>query len=141
MSEGVGRFKVSLAYWVHMTLRDDAWHVILLSQIARVSDFKRRDLGFGERQRHTVQRVLNEMEAKGWVSRNRPQSGNWHPGVLSRFYFGRDNQLTQSDMEAVEGYLEPVAEQTGLTVEALLAEGCPTNTYPSEYRGILNNPE
>lgn len=134
-------FKRILAYWVVMTLRDDAWNVILLSQIARVHDFKRRDLGFPEESRHTVQRVLNEMEGKGWVARNRPQSGNWHPGVLSRFYFGRDNRLSESDMEQVEEYLEPVAEQTGISVEALLQEGCPTNEYPESYRFILNNPD
>lgn len=116
-----------------MTLRDRAWNIILLSQIARVENFKRKDLGFSEEERHTVQRVLNEMEARGWVERKRPQSGIWYPGVLSKHYFGNDYDFTVAEMEELEERLQSIAEETGTPIEELLSYGCRSNNYPDGY--------
>lgn len=62
-----------------MTLRDDVWDEVL-TELANNGYFKISDLPFGEDQRHTVRRVLKEMEDKSWVRRDSPQAAIWRLG-------------------------------------------------------------
>lgn len=80
-----------------------------------------------------MQRVLNQMEQRGWVERKRPQSGIWHPGVLSKYYFGNGYDFTEEQMREVEELLEPIADITDTPVEELLQFGCRSNNYPDGY--------
>jgi len=101
-----------------MTLRDDTWHITLLLKIVQAETFKRKELGFTEDERHTVSRVLNDMEQKGWLHRETPTSGVWHPGVITRYLFAEE-ELGFSEMQELDEYLEPVAQQSGITLEEL----------------------
>lgn len=62
-----------------MTLRDDVWHEVL-STLATQQKFKISELGFEDSQRHTVRRVLREMESRGYLKRDNKQSPFWQRG-------------------------------------------------------------
>lgn len=94
-----------------MTLRERAWHVTLITKISQAETFKRKQLGFEESERHTVQRALNSMEEWGWLYRETETGGIWEPGVLTRWIF-TDEQLTPEEEAQLEEHLKPVAEQT-----------------------------
>jgi len=48
--------------------------------MANSGDFKIGDLPFEEGERHTVRRVLRNMEDKGWLRREKKTSNIWKPG-------------------------------------------------------------
>lgn len=102
-----------------MTLRDSTWFVVLLSKIFNCETFKRTDLGFQEPERHTVNRVLGAMEERGLLYRETEGSAQWHPGVVTRWYFSEES-LTQQEREEVRDYLKPVAEQTEMDLDELM---------------------
>jgi len=62
-----------------MTLRDDVWHEVL-RQLVKTGSFRISDLPFDESQRHTVRRVLREMEDLGWLSRKNKRAATWRIG-------------------------------------------------------------
>jgi len=62
-----------------MTLRDRVWDAAL-TEIVENGTFLIKDLEFEESQRHTVRRVLGEMEALGWLSRTDSDTRTWQLG-------------------------------------------------------------
>lgn len=104
-----------------MTLRESAWHVTVLTQLTKVEQFRRRDLGFEESERHTVQRALNSMEELGWLQRDTETGGVWQPGVVTRYVFSEEELSTREERQ-LDAYLEPVAEQIGVELEGLKAQ-------------------
>jgi hypothetical protein len=62
-----------------MTLRDDCW-TTALEQIVRTGKFKLTDLPFKESERHTVRRVLREMEGYSWLTRDSQHASIWRAG-------------------------------------------------------------
>lgn len=62
-----------------MTLRDEAWNTAL-EQIVKTGKFKLTDLPFKESERHTVRRVLREMEAYNWLARESEHAAIWRAG-------------------------------------------------------------
>lgn len=66
-----------------MTIRDEVWHEVLL-QLMRTSKFRIGDLPFDESQRHTVRRVLREMEQMSWLSRETERAATWRMGELAQ---------------------------------------------------------
>ncbi|MFC4551772.1 MULTISPECIES: hypothetical protein [Halorussus] len=67
-----------------MTVRDDAWHAVLvaLSNLDDDEPLRLADLGFSDERKHTVRRTMNEMESKGWLQRPNNRSGDWYPGPM-----------------------------------------------------------
>jgi hypothetical protein len=62
-----------------MTTRDQVWNAVL-KQLIRTGYFKISDLPFDEEQRHTVRRVLREMEDLDWLERESNRSAIWRIG-------------------------------------------------------------
>lgn len=62
-----------------MTLRDEAWNTAL-EQIVRTGKFKLTDLPFKDSERHTVRRVLRQMEAFDWLQRESEHAAIWRAG-------------------------------------------------------------
>jgi len=68
-----------------MTLRDQVWDEVL-HQLVRTGQFKISDLDFEESQRHTVRRVLREMEDLNWLRRDDNLSATWKLGELAEMH-------------------------------------------------------
>lgn len=66
-----------------MTLRDEVWDAAL-EEIISEGKFLISDLPFEQSERHTVRRVLKELESKDWVTRNNPQSKTWRAGEKAK---------------------------------------------------------
>jgi hypothetical protein len=66
-----------------MTLRDDAWNIALI-QIVKTGKFRLTDLPFKESERHTVRRVLREMEAYDWLERDSDYASIWRAGDMAQ---------------------------------------------------------
>lgn len=64
-----------------MTLRDEIWDEVLLTLIEK-GRFKISELDFTEGERHTVRRVLREMEDLGWLKRTSDRGRIWWAGDL-----------------------------------------------------------
>lgn len=62
-----------------MTLRDEVWDAVLM-ELTNRGKLKISDLPFEEGQRHTVRRVLREMDDLGWVRRESKQAAIWRLG-------------------------------------------------------------
>jgi hypothetical protein len=65
-----------------VTLRDEAWNIALI-QIVKSGKFQLTDLPFKESERHTVRRVLREMEAYGWLERESEYASVWRAGEMA----------------------------------------------------------
>lgn len=68
-----------------MTLRDKVWHAVL-QQLIKTGYFRISDLPFDESQRHTVRRVLHDMEDKGWLYRENELAATWRVGETGKRY-------------------------------------------------------
>lgn len=68
-----------------MTLRDQVWNAVL-KQIVKTGYFKISDLPFEENQRHTVRRVLREMEELDWLERENNRAAIWRIGELGKLH-------------------------------------------------------
>lgn len=68
-----------------MTLRDEVWDAVL-KQLVRTGYFKISDLPFDEGQRHTVRRVLREMEDLGWLERENNRAAIWRIGETGKLH-------------------------------------------------------
>lgn len=77
-----------------MTLRDEVWNAVL-KQLAQTGKFKISDLPFDDSQRHTVRRVLREMEQLYWLSRESTQAAIWRIGELGRLHLNVSPELIQ----------------------------------------------
>jgi ribosomal protein S19E (S16A) len=66
-----------------MTARDQVWDAVL-RQLNKTGYFKISDLPFDESQRHTVRRVLREMEQLGWLERENDRAAIWRVGERGR---------------------------------------------------------
>jgi len=62
-----------------MTLRDRVWDAAL-TEIKESGVLLIKDFDFEESERHTVRRVLGEMEELGWLSRTDSDSRTWRLG-------------------------------------------------------------
>jgi len=62
-----------------MTLRDQVWNAVL-EQLRKTAQFKISALPFGESQRHTVRRVLRNMEKMGLLYRENNRAAIWRIG-------------------------------------------------------------
>ena len=62
-----------------MGIRDEAWSAVLL-ELRRSGQFRISDLPFNDEQRHTVRRVLREMESLGWLARESKRAATWRIG-------------------------------------------------------------
>lgn len=68
-----------------MTLRDEVWNSVL-KQLVKTGNFRISDLPFNESQRHTVRRVLREMEDLGWLERENKRSATWRMGEMAELH-------------------------------------------------------
>lgn len=68
-----------------MTIRDEVWHEVM-KQLVQTGYFKISDLPFEEGQRHTVRRVLKEMEERGWLERENERAAIWRIGETGRLH-------------------------------------------------------
>lgn len=68
-----------------MTLRDEVWNAVL-EQLVKTGSFRISDLPFDESQRHTVRRVLREMEDLGWLSRENKRAATWRVGEMAELH-------------------------------------------------------
>lgn len=68
-----------------MTLRDRVWDAVL-KQILRTGHFRISELPFDSGQRHTVRRVLREMEQMGWLSRENDHAATWRMGEQAELF-------------------------------------------------------
>jgi len=75
-----------------MTLRDRVWDAAL-TEIRNNGMFLVKDLDFAESERHTVRRVLGEMEGLGWLSRSGPDSRTWQLGSKAEMYLNVSAEL------------------------------------------------
>jgi hypothetical protein len=68
-----------------MTLRDQVWHEVLL-ELRKTGCFRISELPFDEGQRHTVRRVLREMEEMDWLARESTRAAIWRMGEKAELY-------------------------------------------------------
>ena len=68
-----------------MTLRDQIWNEVL-KQLVQTGYFKISDLPFEEGQRHTVRRVLREMEDLDWLERENNRAAIWRIGDTGKLH-------------------------------------------------------
>jgi hypothetical protein len=68
-----------------MTVRDEVWAAVL-EELVRTGRFKISDLEFEESERHTVRRVLKQMEKFGWLSRKSDKAAIWRIGERAELY-------------------------------------------------------
>lgn len=68
-----------------VTLRDAVWDEVLITLVEE-GKFKISDLQFDTNQRHTVRRVLREMEGTGWLMRESDRAKIWRAGEKARKY-------------------------------------------------------
>jgi hypothetical protein len=68
-----------------MTLRDEVWNNVL-QRLLKTGKFKATDLQFSETQRHTVRRVLREMEDMHWLTRDSDRSSTWRMGENAKIH-------------------------------------------------------
>lgn len=66
-----------------MTIRDDVWDAVI-EQLITTGKFKLSDLPFDESKRHTVRRVLNEMEENNWLTRDSENAAIWRLGEKAK---------------------------------------------------------
>lgn len=69
-----------------MTLRDAVWDAVL-KRLAEEGPFRKEDLGFPEGSKHTVRRILKEMEKLEWLARESRGDDVWEAGDRARRYF------------------------------------------------------
>jgi hypothetical protein len=74
-----------------MTLRDESWNAAL-EQIVRTGKFKLTDLPFRPQERHTVRRVLREMEQYDWLQRESEGSSIWRAGPKAEMLMNLSEQ-------------------------------------------------
>ncbi len=83
-----------------MTLRDTVWDAVL-RELATEDEagFKISDLDFDESQRHTVRRVLREMEDLGWLERTGKRGRIWYPGENAKLFLKlpEDTELLEEE--------------------------------------------
>lgn len=79
-----------------MTLRDNVWNAVL-KQLIKTGQFRISDLPFDEGQRHTVRRVLREMEDQRWLARENERAATWRMGELAVLHLNVSaDQIRQS---------------------------------------------
>lgn len=93
----------------------------MLHKLSRLEPFKRRELGFSESDRHTVQRTLGEMEDMGWLYRDKDRGKIWKPGPVARLVFGGAKGFTEGDWMMLRKALREVQGQTGEPVEEVIS--------------------
>lgn len=71
----------------------DVWDAVL-KQLIKAGQFKMSDLSFDEGKRHTVRRVLREMDEMGWLERDDERSTTWKPGRFAEMHLGVGNDQT-----------------------------------------------
>ncbi|SFG00505.1 hypothetical protein SAMN04488063_1105 [Halopelagius inordinatus] len=69
-----------------MTLRDRVWDAVLCELATEDAQFKISELDFDDSQRHTVRRVLREMENLSWLERTSDVGRIWYAGEKARRY-------------------------------------------------------
>lgn len=83
-----------------MTLRDRVWDAVLRELATDNKEgFKISDLNFDESKRHTVRRVLREMENLGWLQRTGERGRIWYPGESAERFLkiSEDAKLVESE--------------------------------------------
>ena len=77
-----------------MTLRDEAWDETL-KQLRKTGKFRIGDLPFDHGQRHTVRRVLREMEDREWLSRETEYAATWRMGEKAKLHLNVSPELVE----------------------------------------------
>jgi hypothetical protein len=83
-----------------MTLRDSVWDAVLRKlAIVDEAGFKISDLDFDESQRHTVRRVLREMEDLEWLERTNERGRIWYPGESAKQFLklSKEDELVDTE--------------------------------------------
>jgi ribosomal protein S19E (S16A) len=75
-----------------MTTRDKVWNTVA-HELKNRGKFKISELPFEENQRHTVRRVLKEMEDIGWVRRTSEQAAIWRLGPVAETLLDVDEDV------------------------------------------------
>ncbi len=81
-----------------MTVRDKVWDEVMTTLVNR-GKFKISDLPFDDSTRHTVQRVLREMEEKGWVRRDSPHAGIWRVGSKAELLLNLSDETIENSKD------------------------------------------
>jgi hypothetical protein len=81
-----------------VTLRDEVWHEAIV-QLRKTGKFKICDLPFEAKKRHTVRRVLREMEKMGWLTRDSKYSSIWRLGRLAKELLNVSSDLIDESQE------------------------------------------
>ena len=68
---------------VQMTLRDDAWDAAL-DQLVETQEFNVSELPFKQSEMISVNRILQEMEARSWLQKESEHSQVWRPGPKAK---------------------------------------------------------
>ena len=66
-----------------MTLRDKVWNEVI-EVLTKEGKFKISELNFDESQRHTVRRVLKNMERQGFLRRETEHAKIWRAGPRAK---------------------------------------------------------
>ena len=76
-----------------MTVRDRVWDAVLRELVTEDdAKFKISDLDFTESERHTVRRVLREMEELSWLERTSDTGRIWYAGESAREFLKISNE-------------------------------------------------
>jgi hypothetical protein len=81
-----------------VTLRDHVWSTVLL-EIRKTGQFVISDLPFNDEQRHTVRRVLREMEKLGWLARENKRAATWRMGEMAKLHLNVSRDLIEESWE------------------------------------------
>lgn len=81
-----------------MTIRDEVWNQVIHELVTR-GKFKISDLDIEDSQRHTVRRVLKEMESMGFVRRTSEQSSIWRLGRLAELQLDVSDEVIERAKE------------------------------------------
>ena len=81
-----------------MTLRDEVWDEVLFV-LSSKGKFKISDLKFDKSQRHTVRRVLRQMENQGWLNRETEQAGIWRLGSRAEILLDVNDEVIEKSKE------------------------------------------
>lgn len=82
-----------------MTTRDAVWNAVI-SKLVEEGRFKIGDLDIPEEKRHTVRRVLKEMEDMGYLERKKEYSHTYRAGELAKLHFDlSDKARVMADLD------------------------------------------
>ena len=81
-----------------MTVRDAVWTEVL-DTLIKYGKFKISDLDFPKSKRHTVRRVLRQMEEYDWLMRESKRDSTWRVGPRAESHLNISSEKIRSAKE------------------------------------------